>query len=388
MVINPLKRFIENTINLGILPIWGAIAGGAASALVGGLMGGGGGGGSTQTSSRTPYAVGTPLMGVSWDGGSPTWRMDPRVRQFGDVFLNQAMQQAGQIAPTDTERAFGGQLQQAGRGFLTQAMQQQPSGMGAIGAGLSPVTAGRGAFGLAAPMMERATTFDPFGAAEEQFQRMESILAPGRERAREAQEARLFAQGRLGSTGGSLEQQALGEAQEQSRRAQLVEALGQAQGIQRQAADIGLGIGGFGLQQQLAGQQRAGQLADIGFGMERLALQRPETLAKLGMTTGAFGATMPLEMQQARQQLATGAFGAAMMPQQQMLDVYRTGISGGGSTTQATRGPGLGAQIGSGLIGGGMDLIGQGIQGAFNPPTTQWGTTPGSQQSQMLAEQW
>lgn len=146
--------------------------------------------------------------------------------------------------------------------------EQTPFGQLALSGGLGMLGAGLGA--------------DPFQMAQKQFGRMEDILAPGRERQREALEARLLRQGRLGSTGGSLQQQGLEEAIEQSRRKQLVNALGQAQGIQQQQIGLGTQLGLFGQQQGELGFQRAMQRLQA---QQGLAYQAQEAL-RLG---GAFG---------------------------------------------------------------------------------------------------
>ena len=217
-----------------------AIAGGLASGIAGGLMGGGGGGSKgRKTVPLIRHVRGGGLFDTSVHKRSGQIALSPEVQAYQQAMLGQAGQYAGMGADPRVA-AMGGQALGAGQGFLGQAMQPALRGAGAVG----------GAFGTL------GQAFDPFGAAETQFQRLESILEPGRERQREAQEARLFAQGRLGATGGALEQQALEESIEASRRANLAEALGQAQSLQ---------------QQELA---RAGVLGQLGLGAEQAGLQR------------------------------------------------------------------------------------------------------------------
>jgi hypothetical protein len=114
----------------------------------------------------------------------------------------------------------------------------------------------RSATAKGAGFLEALGSTDPFDIAEKQFERMESILAPGRERSRSALESRLLRQGRLGSTGGALSQEGLETAIEQSRRAGLAEAFQQAQGVQAQQADIGQKLGAFGLTSEQEQLQR------------------------------------------------------------------------------------------------------------------------------------
>lgn len=97
-----------------------------------------------------------------------------------------------------------------------------------------------------AGFLDELAVTDPFDIAERQFGRMEEILAPGRERRREALEARLLRQGRLGSTGGGISEEALETAIEQERRQGLVESLGLGHQVQAQQADLGTRLGAFG----------------------------------------------------------------------------------------------------------------------------------------------
>lgn len=95
-------------------------------------------------------------------------------------------------------------------------------------------------------------TFDPNLMAAEQFRRMEDILAPERERARQAQESRLFAQGRLGATGGALEQEAFQSAIEQQRKTNLLQAFQEAYNRQAQLQQLGMGaLGAAGQLEQM-----------------------------------------------------------------------------------------------------------------------------------------
>ena len=132
---------------------------------------------------------------------------------------------------------------------------------------------------LSGGFLSQAGQFDPNQAAQSQFQQMESILQPGRERQRKSIEGGLLSQGRLGSTGGALTQQGYEAAVEQERARNLWGAMGQAQQIQGNLLNRGIGTmqGAAGLQQQgiqnlqLGGQlgsQAAGAVAQAGmFGM-------------------------------------------------------------------------------------------------------------------------
>lgn len=105
---------------------------------------------------------------------------------------------------------------------------------------------GTQATGAATGFLREAAATDPFDMAERQFARMEEILNPVREKERTSLEGRLLRQGRLGSTGGGETQGAFEEAIDQSRRQGLYDAFQQAQGVQRQQADLANLFGGIG----------------------------------------------------------------------------------------------------------------------------------------------
>jgi len=131
---------------------------------------------------------------------------------------------------------------------------------------------------------------DPFAAAETQFGRMEEILNPARQRQRESLEGRLLKQGRLGSTGGTLQQQGLETAIDQSSSQNLVNALQQSQAMTAQQAGLGQQLGMFGQQQQDVGfnqsQARLGALGNI----DQQLMQYANLGSNLGGRQSAAGA--------------------------------------------------------------------------------------------------
>ena len=239
-----------------IAPVLGAMAAGAGSALVGGLLGGGKGA-TTETAPILKNVSGGGLFDTSIRGGK------------------------GQIS-------------------LTPEMQGIQQGMFGQAAG-SPL--GQQATDLAGGLFGQAGT-DPNVMAQQQFQRMEDILNPMRDQQRAEQESRLFAQGRLGSTGGALDQQAFEQAIQQQQAQGLFDAMGQAQDIQGNQMNRGLALGQFAPQQQTQALQNL------------------------------------LNMQQGAQSQLTGQ----------------------GVQTQMQQ-PTFGQQIGTGLMMGGTSLMGQGVQG-------------------------
>lgn len=114
---------------------------------------------------------------------------------------------------------------------------------------------GRQASELSGGFLSEAGAFDPFAAAEEQFNRLDSILEPGRTKQRSGAAGGLLSTGRLGSTSGN-DLQAQIEAQiENQRQGLLSEQFTAAQGVQDSMINRGTNLGAFGLQQQLGTQQ-------------------------------------------------------------------------------------------------------------------------------------
>lgn len=128
---------------------------------------------------------------------------------------------------------------------------------------------------------------DPFAAAQTQFGRMEDILNPARQRQREALEGRLLKQGRLGSTGGALQQQGFETGIEEARQRGLFNALQQSQGLQAQQVGLGTQLGLLGQQQQDVGFQQAQARLGALTGIE----QQGQRLLELGAGFGGRQAT-------------------------------------------------------------------------------------------------
>jgi len=136
---------------------------------------------------------------------------------------------------------------------ITGALQDPVQGL----IGQRQTDIGRLAQQGATGFLSQALTTDPFDVAQQRFGQLESILSPGRERQREALESRLLRQGRLGSTGGSLQQEGLETAIEQSRQQGLFDIFNQAQAQQQSQIGLGQQLGLFGQQQQEVGLGQA-----------------------------------------------------------------------------------------------------------------------------------
>lgn len=131
---------------------------------------------------------------------------------------------------------------------------------------------------------------------KEQYANLRAMAEPAQSQARTSQENRLMAQGRLGSTGGAKEMEALSRAQGQQDLGMMQQAFGQAQGVagldlqrfqtesgqelSRQQSQAGqefqreLAAGQFGLQGQAQALQQQNQLANQNLGLGQLDVSR------------------------------------------------------------------------------------------------------------------
>lgn len=125
---------------------------------------------------------------------------------------------------------------------------------------------------LARNLQAEATRATP-GA---EFKALQRLVAPLQERERVQQEARLFAQGRLGTTGGAQEQEALRTAQGRTRLQQAVQAItgsrqqaAQARSQANQALQTALGLTKAGIEGQ-TGLQQTGLQNILGISQQQL----------------------------------------------------------------------------------------------------------------------
>lgn len=126
-----------------------------------------------------------------------------------------------------------------------QFSQQGQTGIGAL--------ADTGAMGF----MQAGMQADPYALAQSQFGKMQEMLAPSRGRSRDALEARLMRQGRLGSTGGALSEQAQQTAFGQQDQRMMLDALQQGRADQTFQLGMGQQLGMFGQQQRDVGFNKA-----------------------------------------------------------------------------------------------------------------------------------
>ena len=199
--------------------------------------------------------------------------------------------------PFTVSTGFGGIQATPEGGFTTslspaQAAQQQQlqaltgglvGGMGAVAPDVSGIT-GQALGGLSGAL---TGLMAPMGQREaDVYERIRATQRPEEERARLALEERLQSQGRTGlrtaQFGGSPEQFALAQAQEEAKNRAALSALGQAQAEQQQ--QLGLAQGLFGLGSgaaALPASLQLGQLQNIGLAQAAQYLPEQQLLSSL-----------------------------------------------------------------------------------------------------------
>ena len=136
-------------------------------------------------------------------------------------------------------------------------------------------------------------SFDPNQSAQDMFQRREDILNPLREQQRQSQDARLLRQGRLGSTGGGIQQEDLQGAFANQRSMDLNSAFQQSQQAQQHLLNMGLGAtgGAFDISQGLQGQAQLG--GNLSMQQAQLQAQEDARRKKGGFLSSLGGAFLP-----------------------------------------------------------------------------------------------
>jgi hypothetical protein len=187
---------------------------------------------------------------------------------------------------------------------------------------------------------------DVYGAGKKFYEMQKALYAPQQEKDRLTQEARLLAQGRLGSTGGAGEQEALRKAQGQ------VDLQAQYAGLDKAQQQIGM----------FRDRSKEGQaLEDVYRGRQASDLAMVQSLGQL-----------PTGYAQTGQQIGTG-----MSPIASTAAGMQQTASQGMADTSAAKWGGLATGIGNYL------------NPNPQPQTTsaRYGTQPGSEQTRQLAAQ-
>ena len=277
--------------------------------------------------------------------------LSPAEQQIQQSLMTQAQQGLGGVVGAPSSQTAGLRLMGRGRTLyeqdpfgLTQQQQaaQQAFGLGGqfMGqAGMMPadVQALRQQYGQLAGQAAGDVLTPTAQREADVFERIRATQRPEEQRQRLALEERLAQQGRLGVRtamfGGTPEQLALSQAQEEAQNRASLMAMQQAQAERQQALGTAQTLGGmFGQQASLASAlqaQQAGlgaQFAGLGSGLaaQRQALgaaQQQQALQSLaagqGLLSGGLG------LQQAQQQLALGALAGSYVPQAQLLNVQQ-----------------------------------------------------------------
>ena len=198
---------------------------------------------------------------------------------------------------------------------------QQLLGLGQQQLGVSPFglagqqAAAQQAFGLGGQFMGQAGM--PMGAREQEvYDRIRATQLGEEERQRLALEERLFSQGRGGVRtamfGGTPEQLALAQAQEEAQNRAALAAISQAQAEQQQQAALGTQFAGLG--SDLATQRQA-----LDASQQARALQALQ--GGMGLMTGGLG------LEQGQQQLGLSALQGAYIPQAAMLSALSPAVN-------------------------------------------------------------
>lgn len=225
--------------------------------------------------------------------------------------LQSALEQAA-LSRIGTAPAIAGDLGVAGSELLGLGRQQ----LGVSPFGLAgQEMAAQQAFGLGGQFMGQAGM--PVGAREQDvYDRIRATQLAEEERQRLALEERLFSQGRGGVRtamfGGTPEQLALAQAQQEAQDRAALMAMQQAQAEQQQQAALGAQFAGLG--SGLATQRQALEAAQQARAMQ--ALQ-----GGMGLATGGLG------LEQAQQQIGLGALQGAYIPQAAMLSAFSPALN-------------------------------------------------------------
>jgi len=269
------------------------------------------------------------------DEGGVTYSLGGRGQAIQSALEAEALSRFGGVPATATQMGtIGGQLLGTGQ----QQLGVDPFGLAGQQA------AAQSAFGLGEQFMGQAGM--PMGAREQEvYDRIRATQLGEEERQRLALEERLAGQGRLGVRtamfGGTPEQLALSQAQEQAQNQATLMAMQQAQQEQAQQASMGAQFAGLG--SGLAGQRQALEAAQ-----QARALQALQ--GGMGLATGGLG------LEQAQQQIGLGALQGAYVPQAAMLSAFSPALNVASMADVARRQQGefdLEAQMAniSGLVG-------------------------------------
>lgn len=284
-----------------------------------------------------PFAVTSGVGTSSYDNGSLNMQLSGQNQAMQNQLQNSGMGMLGQqqsLADTygQTQAAMG----------LGNVANEQANIMGNLQQGLGQ--AGLDPTNRTREQQLQSMLTSSAGGQEDIYAQLEAMQYKGRENDRLALEERLFAQGRGGvrtaQFGGTPEQLAMAQAQEQSRLQNAVQARGISQQEQQQRSS-----------QMLAGVQQAGNETNM-FGT--LGLQGgQQALANLqaGSQANTAAGDMALRTQEQLANLGLSQIQGSYVPQQMLFD--QMGV-GNDTANLAASGQRTGAQLGASMLQAGM----------------------------------
>jgi hypothetical protein len=254
-----------------------------------------------------PFTVTSGLGGVSAGPSGTAYTLSAQQQAIQDALMGSALGrfQQGQPAGALTSAAAGQQAMALGQ----QALGATPFGMG------QQQAAAQQAFGLGGQFMGQAGM--PMAQREaDVYERIRATQRPEEARQRLGLEERLAQQGRLGVRtamfGGTPEQLAMEQAQQEAQSRAALSAITQAQAEQQQQAALGAQYAGLG--STLAGQQQALSAAQQAQALQALT-------GGQGLLSGGLG------LEAAQQQLGIGALQAGYAPQAALLSALSPAIN-------------------------------------------------------------
>lgn len=207
---------------------------------------------------------------------------------------------------------------------MQQALAQQGStlGLSALGLGGMSGEFGRGlglqAAGAGQGFLGAAQATNPMDIAQGQFDKMQALLSPRRERARLGLESRLLRQGLLGSTAGGEQFRAMGES-EAMQDARIAESA-LREGMQTQQGLFGMGLQGMQAGQGLFGAGTGQQLGAMSQGLGMLGTGANMQQQALGNYLRMLGAQQGL----GQGLLSQAGLGMQGGQAQQRVDMFNT----------------------------------------------------------------
>lgn len=286
----------------------GAGLSGAGNQLINAGMSGLTGGGPFAPPPKPPFGVlpaNDQLMYATGGGAAPAPSMGAFGSSVGGQLQNRGLDMFGQ-APAGSPQmsASSNNLLAAGQNLMSQPSAQGQSlsnfGSGMLGFSGPAVTGAQGlagnmagAQGTSNNFMNQLNSFDQVGREQAVFDRMQSAMAPQRERDSLALENRLASQGRLGVAtnqyGGTPEQLAQAKAFAEADNSAMLQAMGQAQSEQGQLAGIANQFGALGSSQLSALGNASNQSAQTGLQGQQLGMNALNTGANLDNARTSLG---------------------------------------------------------------------------------------------------